>query len=90
MGLKPGKTMAVLGGLGELAGGLLFALGFLMPLSAVIITITMLVAIFTAHAGKGYWNAQNGCEYNVHIIIVAIGVTLIGPGLYSIDYLLFS
>jgi putative oxidoreductase len=89
VGVKPGKTMGVLGGLGELAGGLLFAIGFLTPLSALLITITMLVAIFTAHAGKGYWNANNGWEYNFLIIVTAIGVACIGPGLYSVDYFLF-
>ncbi|MDA1570191.1 oxidoreductase, partial [Bacillus cereus] len=42
----------------------------------------MLMAIFTVHGKNGYWVTQNGYEYNLMLIAVAIGVALIGPGAY--------
>lgn len=89
MGLKPGVFMAVLGGLAELIGGLLFAAGFLTILGAIIIIVTMLVAIFTAHIKNGYWAGNNGFEYNLVLITIAVGIALAGPGSYSFDSLIF-
>ncbi|MFD2615763.1 DoxX family protein [Terrilactibacillus laevilacticus] len=89
MGLKPGIPMAVLAALGELIGGGLFVLGLLTPVSAILIVVTMLVAIVKAHLSHGYWNAKNGFEYNLLIASVAIGVALIGPGEYALDALVF-
>lgn len=88
VGIKPGKPMAVLAGLGELGGGLLFALGLFTPLAALLITVTMLVAIFTVAGKNGYWATASGYEYNLAIIAVAIGVALTGPGAYALDKLL--
>ena len=85
IGVKPGKPMATLAGLGEFSGGLLFAAGLLTPLASLLITITMLVAIFTVTGKNGYWITENGYEYSVAIIAVAVGVALTGPGAYAID-----
>jgi hypothetical protein len=49
--------MAVVAGLGELVGGLLFAAGLLTPLAALILTVVMLNAIFTVHWSKGFFNS---------------------------------
>ena len=89
IGIKPGKMMAVFAGAGELVGGLLFAIGFLTPLAAIIISLTMLVAIIKVHIKNGYWAGNNGYEYNALIIIAAAGVAFIGPGVFSIDELIF-
>ncbi|RCX16761.1 putative oxidoreductase [Fontibacillus phaseoli] len=89
MGLKPGVLMAVMAGAGEFVGGILFAAGFLTPLGAVLIAITMIMAIVTVHGKNGYWSTANGYEYNLLIIAVALGVALIGAGDYSLDALLF-
>ena len=84
IGVKPGVFMAFLAGAGELAGGLLFAAGVFTWAGAALITITMLVAIFTAHGKNGLWSTQNGFEYNLVLIAAAIGVALIGPGAYTL------
>jgi putative oxidoreductase len=84
IGLKPGKTMAFLAGLGELIGGLLLAAGYLTPVAAVLITGTMLVAIVKVHGSKGYWATNGGYEFNLAIIAAAIGIALTGPGAYSV------
>ncbi|MED1822607.1 DoxX family protein [Brevibacillus agri] len=82
IGVKPGVTMALLAGLAELVGGLLFAAGVGTWVGALLIVFTMLVAIVKVHGQNGYWVTQNGYEYNLSLIAVAIGVALIGPGAY--------
>jgi putative oxidoreductase len=82
IGVKPGVTMALLAGLSELVGGALFAAGVYTWVGAVLITVTMLVAIGKVHAQNGYWVTQNGYEYNLTLIAVVVGVALIGPGAY--------
>ena len=89
IGIRPGKTMALLAGISEVAGGLLFAAGFLTPFAAILIIGTMMVAIVKVHAPNGYWVTQNGTEYNVMLIVVALGVALVGAGSFSIDALVF-
>jgi putative oxidoreductase len=89
IGIKPGVTMALLAGLAELLGGLLFALGLLTPLAGIMIAGTMVMAIAKVHAPNGLWSTANGYEYNLTLLAVAIGVALIGPGQYALDALLF-
>ncbi|MFC3885050.1 DoxX family protein [Bacillus songklensis] len=89
IGIKPGVTMALLAGLAEFAGGALFALGLFTPLAGILIALTMVVAIVKVHRPNGYWSTQNGYEYNLTLLVVAIGVALIGPGQYALDTLLF-
>lgn len=80
IGLKPGYLMALLAGLAELAGGLLFASGIWFPVGAALIILTMLIAIVTVHGKNGYWVTQNGIEYNVALIAISLGLALMGPG----------
>ncbi|GAA4705818.1 DoxX family protein [Brevibacillus fulvus] len=89
IGIKPGAAMAILAGLGELAGGLFFAAGFLTPLASLLIVVPMLVAIFTVHGKNGYL-ATGGYEYNLALIAIAVGIALTGPGAYSLDAALFA
>jgi putative oxidoreductase len=89
IGIKPGVTMALLAGLAELLGGLLFALGLLTPLAGIMIAGTMVMAIAKVHAPNGLWSTANGYEYNLTLLAVSIGVALIGPGQYALDTLLF-
>ncbi len=89
IGMKPGITMALFAGLSELIGGALFVLGLLTPFAGILIALTMLVAIVKVHGANGYWATQNGYEYNLAILAVAIGVALTGAGPYSLDSFLF-
>lgn len=88
IGLKPGVTMALIAGLAEFVGGLLFAFGLFTPFAALLIAATMFVAIVKVHAPNGFWITQNGFEYNLILIVVVIGVALIGAGDYSLDALI--
>lgn len=87
IGLKPGRPLALLAGLGELAGGLFFALGLLTPLAGLTLSVIMFVAIVSFNAKKGYWSSE-AYQYSAAIIAVGLGVGLIGPGRYSLDVLL--
>lgn len=89
IGMKPGITMALIAGLAELFGGILFALGLLTPLAGIMIAGTMVMAIVKVHGPNGLWSTSNGYEYNLTLLAVAIGVALIGPGQYALDTFLF-
>jgi putative oxidoreductase len=89
IGMKPGVKMALLAGLAELIGGVLFALGLLTPLAAILIAATMFMAIIKVHGQNGIWATSNGYEYNLTLLAVAIGIALVGPGQYALDAILF-
>lgn len=89
IGMKPGVTMALIAGLAELFGGILFALGLFTPLAGIMIAGTMVIAIAKVHGPNGLWATSNGYEYNLTLLAVAIGVALIGPGQYALDTFLF-
>ncbi|WP_088830411.1 DoxX family protein [Paenibacillus tyrfis] len=88
VGIKPGVVMAVLAGLMELLGGVLFAAGLLTPLAAVLIAATMVGAIVKVHGPNGLWSTANGYEYQLVLLVVTIGVALTGAGAYSLDALI--
>ncbi len=90
LGLKPGRTMALMAGLGELVGGLLIAFGLLTEVGAVLMIVPMLIAIFKVHGKNGYWATDGGYEYNLAIITVAVALVFAGPGAYSLDALLLG
>ncbi|MEK3732341.1 MULTISPECIES: DoxX family protein [Paenibacillus] len=90
LGLKPGVAAAVVVGLMELLGGLLFTLGFLTVLGSILIIIPMLGAIAKVHWSNGYWGSANGYEMNLLIIAVAVAIALTGAGAYSLDAVMFN
>ncbi|PRS10585.1 oxidoreductase [Bacillus atrophaeus] len=89
IGMKPGVTVALLAGLSELFGGIMFALGLLTPLAGIIIAGTMVMAIVKVHGAMGLWVTNNGYEYNLTLLAVTIGIALTGPGQYAVDTFLF-
>lgn len=84
IGIKPGVLMAVLAGLMEFVGGLLFTLGLLTPLAAVLIGLAMIGAIVKVHFKNGLWSTANGYEYPLVLLVVVIGIALTGAGAYSL------
>ncbi|WP_127586435.1 DoxX family protein [Paenibacillus koleovorans] len=89
IGIRPGVFMAVMAGLLEAGGGLLFAAGLLTPAASAMIVLAMLVAIVKVHGKNGFWVTSGGIEYNVILIAAAVGVAFSGAGTYSLDHLLF-
>jgi len=85
LGFLPGKRHALFAGLAELVGGLLLALGFATPLAATLIISVMFVAIATVHLKHGFFNHNQGYEYNLTLAVVALSVAIIGAGPLSVD-----
>ena len=50
---------------------------------------TMVMAIVKVHGPNGLWATENGYEYNLTLLAIAIGIALIGPGQYALDSFLF-
>jgi putative oxidoreductase len=88
LGFRPGRHFALAASLSEFIGGLLFALGFLGPIGPALILAVMLVASISVHWQNGLFAATNGVEVPLLYATVAIGVSLIGYGTYSLDYAL--
>jgi putative oxidoreductase len=85
LGFVPGRRHALFAGLAELGGGVLLALGLVTPLAATLIISVMFVAVATVHVKHGFFNHQQGYEYNLTLAVVALSVAIIGPGALSID-----
>lgn len=89
MGMKPAVPLALMAGLAEFIGGILFTIGLLTPLAGLLIVATMVVAIMKVHRANGLWSTAGGYEYNLVLIAAAIGVALAGPGQLALDALIF-
>ena len=78
----------------ELGAGLALIFGFLTPLAALGLAITMTVALVLGHKGEPYVSFARpfGPTYELvaHYGIVALGLLFTGPGTVSLDYLLFG
>ncbi len=86
-GFKPAWLWVCFVILGELGGGLSFALGFLTPVGAAGIFGAMLMAIFKTHWKNGFWNSKRGYEFPLSLLAMSVGIGLAGPGIYSLDAL---
>ncbi len=82
IGLPGGTVMAVLAGAAEFFGGLALIVGFAVPLAAVPLVITMLVASFVAHSG---FSAQSGgMEYSLTLAVATAAAGLLGAGRFAL------
>ncbi|MEO6867232.1 MAG: DoxX family protein [Gaiellales bacterium] len=88
LGFRAPIVMAVMAGLAEFGGGLLFAAGLLTPLAGLAVAVVMLNAIGSEHWDKGFFNYAGGYEYNLLVLFSAVAVTAIGPGRASLDHAL--
>jgi putative oxidoreductase len=85
MGMRAPVFWAWVSSFSELAGGIAFAFGFLLPVVAAALTIQMGVAIERAHWGKGFWNSKGGIEFPFTLGAVAAINGVTDPGAYSLD-----
>ncbi len=90
IGLEPGIAMAALAGSAEFFGGLALLAGVLVRPSALILAITMLVAILFVHLENGLFMANNGYEFGLALLAISIGLVFRGAGSLSIDRLLYG
>ena len=85
LGFVPGRRHALFAGLAELGGGVLLALGLATPVAAMLIISVMFVAIASVHVKHGFFNHQQGYEYNLTLTTVALSIAIIGAGPVSVD-----
>jgi putative oxidoreductase len=84
MGFRPAGLLTLVLILAE-DGGLLFVLGLVTPLAALMIVSTQIVAIATTHWKNGFWNGGGGWEFNLVLIAGTLAVCATGPGRFSLD-----
>ena|SRR5215472_13442787 len=85
MGFRPGALFAIGAGLGEAGGGLLTALGLGGPIGPALIVMVMIVAIFSVHISKGFFNGNGGYEFPLTNIAFALALSFAGFGPLSFD-----
>ncbi len=88
IGLAPGMLLATLAGSAEFFGGLLLVIGLFVRPAALILAVTMLVAIVTVHLENGLFMSNNGYEFGLALLVVSIGLVFRGAGSLSIDRVL--
>lgn len=91
IGLSPGSLMAFLAGSAEFFGGIALMLGLLTRIGALASALTMLVALFWVHWGKGFFMDAHGIEYALALLAATVALTVMGGGNLALDrYLLAS
>ncbi|TBU97663.1 DoxX family protein [Phytopseudomonas dryadis] len=85
IGLAPGYLMALMAGSAEFFGGLALILGLLVRPAAAVLTLTMLVAIFSVHIGNGFFMSDNGYEFALALMAASLALLVEGAGRLSLD-----
>jgi len=85
IGLSPGYLMALLAGSAEFFGGLALVFGLLVRPAAASLAIAMAVAILSVHIGHGLFLSNNGYEYGLALLAVAVSLIATGAGRFSVD-----
>jgi putative oxidoreductase len=85
LGYRRGRRLALLAGVTEVGAGAAFAAGLLTPMAVAGLVGLMITAAVAAHGEQGLWSDNEGYEYPLVLIVVALAVALAGPGAYSLD-----
>jgi putative oxidoreductase len=90
IGIEPGVLMAALAGGAEFFGGLLLIVGLLVRPAAVVLAMTMIVAIAAVHLQNGLFMSNNGYEFGLALLVISVGLAFRGAGSISLDRLLYA
>jgi putative oxidoreductase len=85
IGLEPGLLMAAAAGSAEFIGGLLLIVGLLVRPAALVLAITMLMAIVTVHWQNGLFMSNNGYEFGLALLVASVALIFRGAGSFSAD-----
>jgi len=85
IGLEPGVLMAALSGSAEFFGGVALILGLLTRPAALVLAVTMLVAIFSVHISNGLFMSNNGYEFGLALLAGTVSLLISGGGRASVD-----
>ena len=85
--LHPGGFFAVLGGTTEFLGGIAMALGLATRLAGLALFADMVIAMITVTWATGFNSVTSppGYQLNIAVGALALAVTLIGAGRFSLD-----
>jgi putative oxidoreductase len=91
LGIPMAPLQARMAMMSEITGGSLLALGLLTRPACLLLIFTMIVAGRIGHKGAGYLITNNppGAEYTINLAVICAVLFLTGPGMISLDYLLF-
>ena len=88
IGLEPGYFMALLAGSAEFFGGIFLLLGLLTRPTALVLAVTMLVAIFAVHFENGLFMSNNGYEFGLALLAISVSLMFAGGGKFGLDNLI--
>jgi putative oxidoreductase len=71
-------------GIAQFAGGLAILTGVFHRIGALCVIIVMLGAIFLVHLPHGYSLEHNGMEFALTVLLLALSLSVSGPGAYSL------
>ncbi|MDV5169764.1 DoxX family protein [Photobacterium rosenbergii] len=90
IGLEPGFLMALMAGGAEFFGGLFILLGLLTRPTALVLAVTMLVAIVTVHLDNGLFMSNGGYEFGLALLAMSVSLLVSGAGRLGVDNWLLS
>ena len=73
----------------EFLGGIAMIFGILTRIFGIALTINMAVAVIAVHLKNGMLG-QGGFEYPLSLGLMALAISIGGPGILSLDHLLFK
>ena len=85
IGIEPGYLMALMAGSAEFFGGLFLILGLLVRPSAIVLALTMVVAIVTVHLENGLFMSNNGYEFGLALLAISVALAVRGAGSLRLD-----
>tara|TARA_B100000809_G_scaffold45904_1_gene40296 strand:+ start:255 stop:701 length:447 start_codon:yes stop_codon:yes gene_type:complete len=88
IGLEPGYQLALLAGSAEFFCGIALFIGLLVRPAALILSITMVVAIFSVHFDNGLFMTNNGYEFALALLAISISLMFSGAGRLALDNVL--
>lgn len=71
-------------------GGLAILLGLLTRPAALVLSVTMLVAIFSVHFSHGLFLSNGGYEFGLALLAGSVSLLISGAGRLSLDNLLLK
>lgn len=91
LGVPMAPVQARMAMLSELIGGALLTVGLFTRPACLLLIGTMIVAGKLGHKGAGYLitNEPPGAEYTINLAVICFVFALLGPGVVSLDYLVF-
>jgi putative oxidoreductase len=88
IGLRPGRSNAIVAGTTEAGGGAMLALGLATPLAAASLASVMLTALRKAIWREGIKTGTGG--YEMLLLVTSLALAESGPGPWSLDAVLKS